>query len=272
MVQRIIVWIIKLSPSSKRWFWKFWYNLFARKSGFHAFRFMNYGYDEDGFCPDLLEQDEAERYSIHLYHHTATQVDISKQNLLEVGSGRGGGSSYIQRYLKTDTVTGLDISSDAVQLSNSSFDTPGLTFVQGDSENLPFENDVFDAVLNVESSHCYGNVKKFILEVARVLKDGGYLLWSDFRTNQEMEDLFMLFNKSGFVVEREKDITQNIIRALKLLTPYRKKQIQTHVPKFIHSVFESYAGVVGGSVNKAFLEGGLVYKSAALRLNKRKLV
>ncbi len=88
-----------------------------------------------------------------------------------------------------------------MQLSNSSFDTPGLTFVQGDSENLPFENDVFDAVLNVESSHCYGNVKKFILEVARVLKDGGCLLWSDFRTNQEMEDLFMLFNKYGFVVE-----------------------------------------------------------------------
>ena len=86
MVQRIIVWIIKLSPSLKRWLWKFWYNLFARKLGFHAFRFMNYGYDEDGFCPDLLEQGEAERYSIHLYHHTATQVDVLKQNLLEIDS------------------------------------------------------------------------------------------------------------------------------------------------------------------------------------------
>mgnify|MGYP005654330423 FL=1 len=147
MIQRIIVWIIKLSPSSKRWFWKFWYNLFAKKSGSHAFRFMNYGYDEDGYCLDLLEQDEAERYSIQLYHHTATQIDISKKNLLEVGSGRGGGSYYIQRYLKTRTVTGLDISSDAVQLSNSSFDTPGLSFVQGDSESLPFEDNTFDVVL-----------------------------------------------------------------------------------------------------------------------------
>ena len=59
MIQRIIVWIIKLSLLSKRWFWKFWYNLFARESGSHAFRFMNYGYDEDGYCLDLLEEDEA---------------------------------------------------------------------------------------------------------------------------------------------------------------------------------------------------------------------
>tara|TARA_Y100000766_G_C18815726_1_gene560367 strand:+ start:219 stop:1028 length:810 start_codon:yes stop_codon:yes gene_type:complete len=268
MVQRIIVWIIKFSPSSKRWFWKFWYNLFARKSGFHAFRFMNYGYDEDGCCLDLLEEDEAERYSIQLYHHTATQVDISNQNLLEVGSGRGGGSSYVQRYLKTRTVTGLDISSDAVQLSNSSFNIPGLSFVQGDSESLPFENNTFDVVLNVESSHCYGDIEKFLFEVARILKDSGCLLWTDFRTNQEMKNLFLLFKESGFVVEREKDITQNIIRALELLTPYRKRQIKKHVPSVIQGVFQSYAGVAGGSVNKAFLEGNLIYKSATLRINK----
>ena len=110
MIQRIIIWIIKLSPSSKRWFSKFWYNLIAKRSGSHAFRFMNYGYDEDGYCLDLLEEDETEKYSVQLYHHTATQVDMSNQNLLEVGSGRGCGSSYIQRYLKTGAVTGLDIS------------------------------------------------------------------------------------------------------------------------------------------------------------------
>ena len=83
-----------------------------------------------------------------------------------------------------------------------------------------------------------------------------------------MKSLFLLFKESGFVVEKEKDITRNIMRALKLLTPYRKSQIKKHVPNFIQSVFESYAGVTGGSVNKAFLEGNLVYKSATLRINK----
>ena len=268
MIQSIIVWFIKFSPSSKRWFWKFWYNLFARKSQFHEFRFMNYGYDEDGFSPEISKEYENERFPVQLYHHTATQVDISNMDLLEVGSGRGGGASYVQQRLNTGTVTGLDISSDAIKLSESSFDIPGLSFLQGDSENLPFEKSSFDIILNVESSHCYGDTEKFFVEVQRVLKNGGYFLWCDFRTNKEMDLLFEAFLRSGFIIEKEKDITKNIMSALDIVTPLRKEQIDTHVPKAIRRVFESYAGVAGGSVNNAFLNGELVYKSAALKVVK----
>ena len=83
MIQSIIVWFIKFSPSSKRWFWKFWYNLFARKSQFHEFRFMNYGYDEDGFSPEISKEYENERFPVQLYHHTATQIDISNMDLVD---------------------------------------------------------------------------------------------------------------------------------------------------------------------------------------------
>ena len=147
---------------------------------------MNYGYDEDGYCLDLLEEDEAERYSIQLYHHTATQIDISKKNLLEVGSGRGGGSSYIQRYLKTRTVTGLDISSDAVQLSNLSFDTPGLSFVQGDSENLPFEDNSFDTLILRDALHHFvgeADFDKVKNEMCRVLRNDGKIIFFDPNVN-----------------------------------------------------------------------------------------
>lgn len=271
MIQKIIVWFIRFSPSSKRLFWRFWYNLFARKSQQHSFRFMNYGYHEDGFSPALSKKDEFERYPIQLYHHTATQVDLSNSKLLEIGSGRGGGASYVQRCLNTKTVTGLDISSDAVDLCKSSFDTPGLSFVQGDSEKLPFSNDSFDVVLNIESSHCYGNIESFLYEVGRVLKKNGSFLWCDFRTIDDMKILFDAFSTSGFLVEKEKDITPNIMRALDILTPYRKDQIKSHVPRLIRGLFESYAGVNGGSVNDAFLSGKLIYKSAALRAAEKQL-
>ena len=54
---------------------------------------MNYGYAEQGFSLSLLEQDKDERYPLQLYHHTATQVNITNKKALEVGSGRGGGAS-----------------------------------------------------------------------------------------------------------------------------------------------------------------------------------
>ena len=41
---------------------------------------MNYGYYEEGFHPSLSGGDEDERYPIQLYHHTATQVDVSNSS------------------------------------------------------------------------------------------------------------------------------------------------------------------------------------------------
>ena len=265
MIQGLLVWFIKLTPSTKRWFWRVWYNLFANKSKAHSFRFMNYGYEEKGFDLGLLKEDEKERYPIQLYHHTATQVDIAGKKVLEVGSGRGGGASYIQRYLNTSSVTGIDISDSAVQLCKSSHKIEGLVFAVGDSENIPFLDGEFDVVLNVESSHCYGDVPAFLFEVRRVLKPGGVFLWCDFRTHKEMRNLFNLFSLTGFSQIKEKDITQNILTALDLLTPERKEQITTHVPKVIQEVFKSYAGVRGGSVHRAFLAGDILYKSAAFQ-------
>ena len=72
-----------------------------------------------------------------------------------------------------------------------------------------------------------------------------------------------MFAAAGLNQIKEKDITQNILFALDLLTPERKEQIETHVPKPIQGVFKSYAGIQGGDVHKAFLAGEILYKSAA---------
>ena len=50
---------------------------------------------------------------------------------------------------------------------------PGLDFVQGNAEDLPFADQSFDAVINVEASHPYFRFPRFLAEVARVLRPGG---------------------------------------------------------------------------------------------------
>lgn len=59
----------------------------------------------------------------------------------------------------------------------------------GDAEKLPLADASFDAVLNVESSHCYGNVETFFREAARVLRPDGRFLFADFRLQKEMPAL-----------------------------------------------------------------------------------
>ena len=90
--------------------------------------------------------------------------------MLEVGSGRGGGASYLSRYLRPRSVTGLDLSQKAVDLCNRHRKAPGLAFTRGDAQSMPFADSSFDAVVNIESSHCYPSMGKFLSEVHRVLR------------------------------------------------------------------------------------------------------
>ena len=53
-------------------------------------------------------------YYMQLYDHVAGAVDLRDLKVLEVGSGRGGGADYIKRYLKPESMVGLDISENAV--------------------------------------------------------------------------------------------------------------------------------------------------------------
>ena len=268
MIQKLLVLLIHFGPKTKRWFWRVWYNIFAKKAYSHDFFFMNYGFYDENLFIKMDPKEERERYPAQLYHHAATQEDISKKKVLEVGSGRGGGASYVSRHLKPKSVVGIDISKNAIKLCNSMHQYPNLSFCVGDSEKIPFENESFDVVLNVESSHCYGNIPLFLTEVKRVLKPGGFFLWADFRLAKEMPVLFNYFLDSGLEKIREKNITNSVVKALKKMSKERKEKIKKHVPRPIQPVFMSYAGIQGSEVYNSFIQNRLIYKSATFKKTK----
>jgi SAM-dependent methyltransferase len=64
----------------------------------------------------------------------------------------------------------LDYNPDGIAYCRKRHTLPGLDFVHGDAEKLPFPDDSFDAVINVEASHAYPQLSRFLSEVARVLR------------------------------------------------------------------------------------------------------
>jgi fatty-acid O-methyltransferase len=158
---------------------KFVYPLSTRLLGDDVV-FLDYAYEEDPPMDLPLEaSDEPNRAHINLYHRTATQADIGGQRVLEVSCGRGGGASYLVRTLRPASYTGLDLNSSGVAFCQKKHNLPGLDFVQGSAEDLPFDDESFDAVLNVEASHLYLQFPRFLAEVARVLRPGGSFLYTD---------------------------------------------------------------------------------------------
>ena len=182
MLTKILGPAINSSPVIKKLIWKRWYQFLAGGYKQEDWTFMNYGFAQtDRDVQDLVLRpaDENDRYNIQLYDRIVGGVDLTGLDVLEVGSGRGGGSSFIARYHKPQSMLGIDYSDNAVDFSSKAHNTPGLSFRQGDAEALPCEAGSFDAILNVESSHCYGSMDRFLNEVFRVLKPGGYFLWAD---------------------------------------------------------------------------------------------
>jgi SAM-dependent methyltransferase len=225
--------------------------------------FMNYGYvpDNDAETPELREGDEINRYCIQLYYHLATAVNVNGQHLLEVGSGRGGGADYIKRYLGPSRVVGMDYSDNAVNLCNQYFKVDGLSFVPGDAESMPFDDQSFDVILNVESSHCYESMPDFLAQVKRVLKPGGYFTFADFRNREQLEELDQNLKDSGMKRINQKNITLNVMKSLDADHERRSAHIKRGVPGPLQKLLREFAGNKGSWIYKGFQAGDVVYQS-----------
>lgn len=241
--------------------WKFWHRWLSNHDKFGLTVFMNYGFSHlNGDAPiPLAEEDEPNRYSIQLYHHVATGADLRGKDVLEVGCGRGGGGSYIMRYLKPNSYIGLDQSIYSTSFCNKYHDLENLSFVKGYAESLPFEDRSFDAVINIESSRCYADIDAFLSGVCKVLRPGGHLLLADLRTDDEIEDFKKRFIQNGFTIRRVDDISQNVSESLKLDSARRTELIEQHVPKYLRKAFKEFSGVEGTDRYHLFSDGRMKY-------------
>jgi SAM-dependent methyltransferase len=224
---------------------------------------MNYGYaPEDGTPMDLplASRDEPDRLCIQLYEHVARPAPLDDADVLEVGSGRGGGASYLARYRKPARVTGVDFSPQAVVFcADRHKEVANLKFRVGDAETLPFDNASFDIVINVESSHCYGNVQRFFSEVCRVLRPGGWFLFADFREPQELPKLQDALRAQPWTEVEKEDITPNVLKALELDDLRKRALIDELVPPRLRPLFGEFAGLTGGKIHQSFRSRGLIY-------------
>ena len=249
----------------KNIFYKIWYWYLSTIDKNAEVIFMNYGYSDSTHKIKLDKNDEKNRYSVQLYDLVATGADIRKKVILEVGCGRGGGLSYINRNLSPRLVTGIDLNSKAIKFCNKHYSEDNATYFQANAQELPFEDDTFDVVFNVESSHRYPQAELFFNEVYRVLKPGGYFLITDFRYSYNIEKLEHQLKNSKLQVLKKQDITENVIEALELASPDREVLINKIVPRFLQDLARNFAATNGSPTYNKFLTGKFIYMNYILK-------
>lgn len=262
-----IIRVFKRYPWFKRLNAKVTYELLAKKIPAEEWQFMNYGYvpnaNEKPF--DIPLSPEVQRHSLQMYHYLALKTDIQGKDVLEVGSGRGGGAKHVASALQPASYIGMDLAQSAVDLAKKLHKVSNLTFIQGSAESIPLPDNSKDVVMNVESCHAYGSVDKFLSEVKRVLKPGGYLLLVDFRSAENMDLLKSQLANSGLELLEEENISQNVINAMEEEDDTKQARIKRLVPPKWQKLFSDFAGVVGSKLHTNLKNGTRLYYRFVLR-------
>jgi ubiquinone/menaquinone biosynthesis C-methylase UbiE len=223
--------------------------------------FLNYGYEEDPpMALPLAASDEPDRFPIQLYHRTATQVDLIGKTVLEVSCGHGGGASYLMRTLHPASYTALDLNTVGIRFCRKRHRLPGLDFVQGNAESLPFPDQSFDAVINVEAAINYQDVPRFLAEVVRVLRAGGHFLYADIRYADNFAAWEAELTSIPMRRASEHVINAEVMRGLeknRLL-----HQITRRLPNiaFLRGIANDYAGGPGSLIYRRLANGEASYR------------
>ncbi|MDY0279869.1 MAG: class I SAM-dependent methyltransferase [Salinivirgaceae bacterium] len=255
----------------REWMFQIWYWYVNNVDKNAEVLFMNYGYKHPDLNVDLSPEDEPNRYSAQLYHLLGCAVELQGKDIVEIGCGRGGGLSYIVKTFKPHTALGIDLNKNATKFCNKHYKHVGLSFLQGDAQNLQMLSDnTYDAIFNVESSHRYPRMDLFLSEVKRLLRPGGYFLYTDFRYDYEMSELKQQLNESGLELVKEVMITDNVVAALKADDARKRLLIKRLAPRFIHKVALNFAGTVGSETYNQFANHKYEYYHYVLKKSKDK--
>ena len=254
---------LKLKSFYYRWMYQLMAQAYQQE---REWIFMNYGYlpETPGHSLQLDPGDEINRPYIELYQHLIQDMNLQGKRVLEVGCGRGGGSAFLQKYHRPQEVVGLDVSPLAIDFCRIRHTLPGLSFVPGSAEALPFPDQSFDVVLNVESCHCYDSQERFFREVKRVIAPKGIFLLADLRMNHEISYLEEQITNSGLMIQKKEELTCCVFRSLQqtgakkleLFSNYKPKGclglLARYFPQTFRQSFKSFAATEGSAIYAQF--------------------
>jgi SAM-dependent methyltransferase len=175
--------------------------------------FLNYGYvptDSNNESSLIIREGTFNANSVRLVFEVIGSLDLNDRTIVEIGCGRGGNSRLVAEKFSAQVI-GIDMSSEAIDFCRKTHLDNSTDFRVGDALNIPLEDGSCDAVLNVESSHSYGNLPKFLNEVRRICRPEAWFLHTDFLSPEDWDYVRSRLQALGFVAENDRDITANVL-------------------------------------------------------------
>ncbi|MGQ0743222.1 MAG: methyltransferase domain-containing protein [Acidimicrobiales bacterium] len=184
---------------------------------------------------------EAERYRYQEYgpwmRSTMEFEAWNGRKVLEIGAGMG--TDLAQFAASGAVVTDYDLSAGHLERARENFALRGLraTFLHGDAETLPLEDETFDLVYSNGVIHHTPNTDRVVAEAYRVLKPGGQVTvmvyaersinyWVQIIGRLGLEEGMLANHSVGEIMSRNVEISTSGARPLvKVYTPRRLRRL-----------------------------------------------
>ena len=114
--------------------------------------------------------------------------------VLEVGCGTGSLTRALLEHLPKSEVVGMDPSAPYIEYLGQQLTNPRLVLEVGDAQELPYENDSFDACLSLLVFNFIPDARKAVAEMSRVTRPGGKVAVAVWDYGQGMEMLRILWD------------------------------------------------------------------------------
>ena len=143
-----------------------------------------------------------------LYHEEQIQkISKVKQFLPKEGSllDLGAGDGVLNQFLSKDiNLTSFDLSDELLKLN------PNTNTIQGDAQNLPFNNQEFDFISSFTVFQDIPDPIKALLEAKRVLKDDGTFILSFLHVTKKGQEIITDIKKEFTIIEEIKEEKDSI--------------------------------------------------------------
>lgn len=139
------------------------------------------------------------KHAQKLYDTVLDKVkNFNCKKVLDVGCGTG---TILSRLSQNENLTlaGVDLSGEMLNIARQKLNEK-VELKIGDSEQLPWRNNSFEAIICTDSFHHYPEPEKVLSEMVRVLGPNGYLIIGDpwmISPFRQISNLTLKYSKDG---------------------------------------------------------------------------
>ncbi|WP_292054454.1 rhamnan synthesis F family protein [Martelella sp.] len=124
------------------------------------------------FTPKVSGQVELE----HLHRYFLARELCRGLDVLDIASGEGYGSALLAQV--ACSVVGVEVDEESVKHAKNNYHADNLEYRAGKAEEIPVDGGSVDCVVSFETIEHFYDQEKFLAEIKRVLRPGGFALIS----------------------------------------------------------------------------------------------